>query len=82
MGMFDSIIDKFWCPFCGQPLTEMQTKVFDCVLDEMTFEQFKQRLHEEAKKSGRYIVGEIHDSCDHCHEFVSLQIAVSPEDII
>jgi uncharacterized protein (UPF0212 family) len=82
MGMYDEIKGNFWCPFCGQSLNEMQTKSLDQVLDSMTLIEFKERLHEHAKKTGKYVVGEIHDSCDHCHEFVSLQIAVSPEDIV
>lgn len=82
MGMYDEIKGNFWCPFCGQPLTEMQTKSLDRVLYSMTLSEFKERLHEHAKKIGQYVVGEIHDSCDYCHEFVSLQITVSLEDII
>jgi hypothetical protein len=82
MGMYDIITGEFYCPFCQAKLTEMQTKFFDeRGLDEITLAEFEQTLQEIANTSGKYIVGEMHDCCEKCGRFVSINIAVSPYDI-
>jgi hypothetical protein len=65
MGMFDSIKNEMYCPFCGkmQRKESFQTKNFDCAMNNLDVYEI------------RGLDYEIHHKCDDCKNWISLNIS-------
>jgi hypothetical protein len=81
MGMYDNIIGKFFCPFCGIIFSDMQTKYFELPgLIDIPFEELVKFLQIEANETQIYAEAELHQYCEICNNFISLNIVVSPNE--
>ncbi len=66
MGLFDTVIGKFFCPFCGAKVDDFQTKDLDPFLDVYTLLR--------PVESGMPSI-EMYTKCDKCKSWVSLNVA-------
>ena len=71
MGMFDTIKDKLFCPFCGKlsEEDEYQTKDLACMLDSW-------KLSEIAEHCGKRDIMNIYHECKYCKRWVEIEIEV------
>ncbi len=66
MGLFDTVIGKFFCPFCGAKVEDFQTKDLAPLLDVYTLLR--------PVESGMPSI-EMYTKCDNCKSWISLNIA-------
>ena len=69
MGMFDTIKDTLFCPFCGKLVDGFQTKDLSDTLADWTIKEIK-----ESKTRKRDDDTRIYSECNNCKEWVELVI--------
>jgi hypothetical protein len=69
MGMFDTIKDKLFCPFCGElcEKDDYQTKDLGCMLDSWTIAEILQNCDK------KYII-RIYQECKKCKKWIEINI--------
>ena len=73
MGMFDTIEDKLFCPFCGAKCSEFQSKDTGQNLTHWTIKEIETYFE-------RKVTIEIHDICRNCKKFISINLSGSFKD--
>jgi len=69
MGMFDQIIDKLFCPFCGEKNDCFQTKDMANAMDSWTIKDIV-KFYEKGD------VIKIYDECKKCKNWISINLDI------
>lgn len=67
MGMFDTIKDELFCPFCGTKNSDFQTKDLSNFLAEWSIKEIKKHVD-------RISNVRIHDRCKNCKKWIQIII--------
>ena len=65
MGIFDTVVGKFFCPFCSGKIEDFQTKELDPLMNVYEFIQSNKPSREEI---------EMHTKCDKCERWISINV--------
>lgn len=74
IGMFDTIADELFCPFCGktQPPNSFQTKDTECMLNSWTLEELQQCY--VIPKKRLWIT--MYTECKECKKWIELRYEI------
>jgi len=67
MGMFDTIEDELFCPFCGTKNNDFQTKDLSDTLDDWKIKDIKRYINKRTKIK-------IYDRCKKCKKWIEIII--------
>jgi len=73
MGLFDTINDELFCPFCGEKNKQFQSKDTGQGLSEWTIKEIE--IFFERKD-----IIEIHDVCRNCKKYISINLRGNSKD--
>ena len=76
MGMFDTISDKLFCPYCGKQneSDSFQTKDLGQQMDTWTIAE----ILEHSKGVVRFV--KIYHQCEFCNKWIEIDIKIENED--